>query len=65
MSRFVEGADRQRSTLFPDRLDNWVDENNPIRVIEALIDALDLGELGFKRIDPKATGDDHTIHRIC
>ena len=41
MRRFVEGVDRSQTTLFPESLDDWVDENNPVRVIDAFVDALD------------------------
>ena len=47
MKRFVEGTDRGQLTLFPECLDEWIDENNPVRVIDAFVEALDLGELGF------------------
>ena len=47
MKRFIEGADRDQSTLFPERLDDFIAENNAVRVVEAFIEALDLGELGF------------------
>jgi transposase len=56
MRRFVEGADRGQSTLLPECLDDWIDENNPVRVIDAFVDALDLAELGFKGVEPSATG---------
>ncbi len=56
MKRFVEGLDRDQGTLFPDTLDDFVEEDNPVRVIEAFVEALDLGELGFSGVDPKATG---------
>lgn len=56
MKRFVEGADRDQATLFPECLEDWIDENNPVRVIDVFIDGLDLGALGFCRVDPKATG---------
>ncbi len=56
MKRFVEGLDRGQSTLFPEYLGDWVGEDNPVRVIEVFIEALDLGELGFSGVDPKATG---------
>ena len=47
MKRFVEGTDRGQSTLFPECLDDWVDEDNPVRVIDVFVDALDLGALDF------------------
>ena len=56
MKRFVEGADRGQSTLLPECLDDWIDEENPVRAIDAFVDALDLGELGFDGVDPAATG---------
>ena len=56
MKRFVEGTARGQSTLLPECLDDWIDENNPVRVIDAFVDALDLGELGFGGIEPEATG---------
>ncbi len=56
MKRFVAGVDRDQAALFPECLEDWVDENNAVRVIEAFADALDLGELGFGGVDPKATG---------
>jgi hypothetical protein len=42
MKRFVEGADRGQSTLLPECLDDWIDEENPVRVIDVFVDALDL-----------------------
>ena len=56
MKRFVEGENRNQSTLFPELLDDYVDENNPVRVIEAFIDECDLRHLGFQGVDPQATG---------
>jgi len=56
MAGFVAGTDRGQSTLLPECLDDWVDESNPIRVIDAFIDALDLRKLGFEGVDPAETG---------
>ncbi len=56
MKRFVEGVDRDQAVLFPECLEDWVDQNNAVRVIEAFVEALDLGDLGFGGVDPKATG---------
>jgi transposase len=55
MSGFIEGACRTQATLFPDRLDDYITEENEIRVIDAFIDRLDLFSLGFKTI-PADTG---------
>ncbi len=54
--RFVEGMDRGQSTLFPERLDDWIGEDNEVRVIDVFVEELDLAELGFSGVDPEATG---------
>jgi transposase len=56
MKRFIEGLDRGQSTLFPERLEDYIDEDNPVRAIDAYVDALDLAELGFGGVVPEATG---------
>ena len=56
MRRFVEGADRRQSTLFPECLEDWIGEDNPVRVIDAFVDELDLAELGFGGVEPEITG---------
>jgi len=52
MKRFVEGEDRLQGALLPHCLDDYVTENNPVRVIEAFIDELDLATLGFDGVVP-------------
>lgn len=56
MKRFVEGENRHQSTLFPGTLDDYITEDNPVRVIDVFVEELDLGQLGFEGVDPKATG---------
>src|SRR5271168_1998220 len=56
MKRFVEGADRGQSTLFPALLDDYVGEDNPVRAIDVFVDGLDLVKLGFDGVEPLATG---------
>ena len=56
MRRFVEGIDRGQATLFPEYLEDWIDEDNPVRVIDAFVDKLDLSGLGFGGVAPEATG---------
>ena len=56
MKRFVEGQDRRQSTLLPECLDDFITVDNPVRVVEAFIDELDLGALGFEGVVPEATG---------
>jgi transposase len=56
MKRFVLGLDRVQSTLLPGCLDDFIDESNPVRAIDAFVDALDLAELEFDGVSPAATG---------
>ena len=56
MKRFVEGSDRNQVTLLPECLEDYVAEDNPVRVIDFFVDQLDLGELRFGRVHPKLTG---------
>jgi transposase len=56
MKRFVAGADRAQSILLPESLDDFIAESNPVRVIDAFVDALNLTELGFAGVEPAATG---------
>jgi hypothetical protein len=56
MKRFVEGEDRRQAYLLPESLDDYVGEDNPVRVVEVFIDELDLGALGFAGVEPAVTG---------
>ena len=56
MRRFVEGMDRGQSTLFPECLEDWIAEDNPVCVIDVLVDELDLSHHGFSGVDPEVTG---------
>jgi transposase len=56
MKRFIEGADRGQSTLFPECVEDWIGEDNPVRVIDVFVEELGLAELGFGGVDPEATG---------
>jgi transposase len=56
MKRFIEGEARSQSTLFPERLDDYVAEDNPVRAIEVFVESLDLGKLAFEGVEPEATG---------
>ena len=47
MTRFVVGDDRSQSTLFPERLDDYLGDDNPVRAIDVFVEELDLAELGF------------------
>jgi transposase len=56
MKRFVEGIDRSQSTLLPECVEDWIREDNPVRVIDLFVDGLDLGEMAFGGVNPAATG---------
>ena len=56
MKRFVEGVDRGQATLFPEYLEDWICEDNPVRAVDVFVDELDLAELGFGGVDPESTG---------
>ena len=56
MKRFVEGIDRGQTALFPECLADWIDDDNPVRVIDAFVDKLELSGLGFDGVTPEATG---------
>ena len=56
MKRFVEGAERGQSTMLPECLDDWIDESNPVRAVDAFVDALNLEKLGFDGVIPQGTG---------
>ena len=56
MKRFIEGEDRHQAALLPECLEDYVSDENPVRVIEAFIDELDLKALGFEGVAPEATG---------
>jgi len=56
MSGYIEGMDRGQATLFPDRLEDWIGEDNPVRVIDLFVDEIDLAGLGFGRTVPATTG---------
>ena len=56
MAGFVSGIDRSQGTMFPAQLEDYVAEDNPVRVIDFFVDQLDLAKLGFSGVNPKETG---------
>ena len=56
MKRYVEGENRSQSTLFPESLDDYIAEDNPVRVVDVFVDELDLKALGFEGAEPEETG---------
>ena len=56
MKRFIEGEDRSQATLLPEYLDDYIAEENPVRAIDAFIEALDLKVMEFESAEPALTG---------
>jgi transposase len=56
MKRYVEAENRSQSTLFPESLDDYIAEDNPVRVVDVFVDELDLKALCFEGAEPEATG---------
>ena len=56
MSGFIEGADRSQASLFPERLEDWICKDNPVRVVDVFVGELDLTDPGFDRTAPANTG---------
>ena len=56
MSHFIKGEDRSQSTLFPESFDDYITEDNPVRMVDYFVDDLNLAELGFNRVEPAFTG---------
>jgi transposase len=56
MKRFIEGEDRGQGALLPEHLDDYVTEDNPVRVVDVFVNELDLYSLGFERVRPARTG---------
>ena len=56
MGHFIEGVDREQRTLFPECLEDWINEDNPVRAIEVFVDEFDLAEQGFIGLAPELTG---------
>jgi hypothetical protein len=54
MKRFIQGISRDQGTLFPEYLEDFVTEDNPVRVVDVFVEQLDLNQLGFKSVKPLA-----------
>ena len=65
MKRFVQGQERSQGTLFPACLDDYVGEDNPVRVVDAFVDELDLRALGFAGAIPRRPAGRRTTRRCC
>ncbi len=56
MKRFVEAQDRSQTTLFPERLEDYISEDNPVRAVDVFVEELDLELAGFEGMHPEPTG---------
>ena len=56
MKRFFQGECRTQSALLPEPLDDYLEEADPVRVVDVFVDELDLGKLGFAGVEPAVTG---------
>lgn len=56
MKRFIQSTDRTQVTLFPAQLEDYVTDDNPVRVVDVFVDQLDLGQSGFAGVEPLKTG---------
>ncbi len=65
MSHHIKGQSRTQATLFPEALDDFVTDENPVRVIDAFVDSVDLALLGFKKSKPKQQAAHVTIQERC
>jgi hypothetical protein len=65
MHRFIDGEDRLQRTLLPNSLEEYVSEENPVRVVEVFIDELDLAALGFSDAARRRRAGLPTILRRC
>jgi hypothetical protein len=65
MGRFVEGTDRGQITIFPECLEDWICEDNPVRAIDVFVDELELAERGFRGVAPEPTAVLRIIRRCC
>jgi hypothetical protein len=61
----LQGNDRDQLTLFPEALDDYISQENPVRFLNAYVDSLDLGQLGFRHAVLQETGRPHTILETC
>ena len=65
MKRVVEGEDRRQGVLLPEFVDDYVSEENPVRVIDVFVEELDLGRLGSRGWFPRRPGARPIIRACC
>lgn len=65
MKRFIEGVGRGQCILLPECLDDYIGEDNPVRIVDVFVDEMDLQSLGFGSVDLPRQGVPHTIPPFC
>jgi len=53
---YIKGEDRNQIIMFPESIDEYISEENPVRLIEAYVEGLDLESFGFTGTNPTAVG---------
>ena len=53
---YIQGVSRKQAVLFPDTVDDYIEEDDPARLMDLFVDRLDLQKMGFVRSEPKAEG---------
>ena len=61
---YIEGENRKQNLLFPERLEEYVEKESPVRLFDAFVESLDFKELEFNRETPKAEGQGKRILKI-
>lgn len=65
MKRFIEGESRTQTVLFPERLDDWIEESNPVRAIDAFVEELDFQNWVLKALSQPPQADPLTTPQRC
>ncbi len=65
MSGFIDGTGRSQASLFPERLEDWICEDNPVRIVDVFVEALDLTKLGFGRLHRQPRAGLDIIPAFC
>jgi transposase len=65
MKRFIEGEERGQVSLMPECLDDFIAEDNPVRIVDAFVEELELQGLGFVGAEPADTGRPSYHPAVC
>jgi transposase len=65
MTHHIEGLSRYQATMFPELLDDFITEDNPVRAVDVFVDGLQFDVLGLESVHAKQTGRPDTIRQPC